>query len=83
MKYAIQADYWMWSEELGEHTEPEYLGLEGKYKIFVFEEEVTERTKLFDTAKEAGEYVDKHFNPEKRETMVSFDTVRIVEVKRG
>ena len=79
MKYAIQVSYYMYDSET--HTEYEqwlYLALEGKHKIFVFEDDVTERTKLFDTAREAGEYVDKHFRAD--EQRCSYSTVRIVEV---
>ena len=78
MRYAIVADYYMWNEKQGEHTEELYLGLEGKFKIFVFDKEVNDRTKLFKTAKEAGEYVDKHFDP--NEMRCSFKSVKIVEV---
>lgn len=74
MKYAIMADYYT-----KDGTEDLYLGLEGPRKLFVFECEVTERTKLFDTAREAGEYVDKNFSPNK--IRCSFESVKIVEVK--
>ena len=80
MKYAIQVSYYMYDSEADrEYEEWLYLALEGEMKIFVFEEDVTEKTKLFDTAKEAGEYIDKHFS--KDEQRCSFSTVRIVEVK--
>lgn len=80
MKYAIQANYYMWNEkEEKEEMKWLYLGIKGAMKIFVFDDEVNERTKLFNTAKEAGEYVDKHFSPE--EMRCSFNSVRIVEVE--
>lgn len=80
MKYAIQANYYMWDTEKEEETVKWlYLGVEGVMKIFVFDDEVNEITKLFNTAKEAGEYVDKHFSPE--EIRSSFNGVRIVEVE--
>ena len=44
-----------------------------------FDEKVNERTKLFKTAKAAGEYVDKHFGPDK--VRMSFKSVQIVEVE--
>ena len=79
MKYAIQVSYYMYNSETDtEYEQWLYLALEGEHKIFVFEDDVTERTKLFDTAKEAGEYVDKHFGADKQRC--SFNTVRIVEV---
>ena len=79
--YAIMVDYYRWSEEKGDYTEPLYLGLEGKLKIFVFDEEITERTKLFKTAKAAGYYVDKHFGPDRQR--ICFKSVKIVEVEKG
>lgn len=78
-KYAIMVSYYMWNEkESKEYEEWLYLALEGERKLFVFEENVTDRTKLFDTAKEAGEYLDKHFGPDKQRC--SYSTVKIVEV---
>ena len=78
MKYVIMANYYIYKEGDDEYTEPLYLGLEGPLKIFVFDEEVNERTKLFDTAKEAGEYLDKHFGSD--EKRISFKSMQIVEV---
>lgn len=79
MKYAIQVSYYMYDSETDkEYEEWLYLALEGKLKIFVFEEEINEKTKLFNTAKEAGEYVDKHFRADKQRC--SYSAVRIVEV---
>ena len=79
MKYAIQADYFMWNDETQtEYSQWLYLGTEGEHRIFIFDSDVTERTKLFNTAKEAGEYVDKHFPPD--DIRCSFGKVRIVEV---
>ena len=80
MKYAIMANYYMYNEETDtEYSQWHYLGLEGKLKLFVFDEDITDRTKLFDTAREAGEYLDKHFDPS--EPRCSFSHVRIVEVE--
>ena len=80
IKYAIQVDYLMWNEETQtDYTEWLYLGLMGEHRIFVFDDNVEERTKLFDTATEAGAYVDKHFG---RDAMrCSYNNVRIVEVE--
>lgn len=80
MKYAIQASYYIWNNETEqEYTQWLYLGTEGKLKLFVFEEDINENTKLFDTATDAGKYLDKHFPPDKQR--YSFENVRIVEVK--
>ena len=79
MKYAIQVSYYMYNSETDtEYEQWLYLALEGKHKIFVFEDDVTERTKLFDTVREAGEYIDKHFGAD--EQRCSYSTVRIVEI---
>lgn len=79
MRYAIMVSYYMWNEkENKEYEEWLYLALKGERKIFVFEDSVTENTKLFDAAKEAGEYLDKHFGPDKQRC--SYSTVKIVEV---
>ena len=80
MKYAIQLSYYMWNSETEtEYEKWMYLGLQGKLKIFVGDDEITDRTKLFDTATEAGAYVDKHFGKDGMQRC-SFSTVRIVEV---
>ena len=72
----------MWNAETEtEYTEWLYLGLEGKSKIFIFDDEVNERTKLFDAAIEAGQYVDKYFGADQQRC--SFESVRIVEVKES
>lgn len=42
-------------------------------------EEINGNTKLFNTAKEAGEYVDKHFGAD--EMRCSYSSARIVEVE--
>ena len=79
MKYAIQVSYYMYDSATDkEYEEWLYLGLEGERKILIFEYNVTEKTKFFDTAKEAGEYVDKHLGAGQQRG--SFSTVRIVEV---
>lgn len=78
VRYAIQASYYMWdSIKDAEYEEWLYLGLDGY--IFVFDESVEKRTKLFQTASEAGTYLDKYFGIDKMQRS-SFSTVRIVEV---
>jgi len=79
MKYAIQVSYYMYNSETDtEYEQWLYLGLQGEHKIFVFDDYITDQTKLFDSAKEAGEYVDKHFGSDKQRC--SYSTVRMVEV---
>lgn len=82
MKYAIQLSYYMWDSEKNEEYEKwVYVGImNDEHRTFVMDDEVADRTKLFNTAAEAGAYLDKHFpdDPGKR---CSYSTVRIVEVK--
>ena len=79
MKYAIQGSRYMVDKDTdNEYVQWMYIGTEGKLKLFVFEKEVTKDTKLFDTAREAGEYMDNHFGPDK--VRCGFSSVRIVEV---
>lgn len=79
MKYAIMVSYYTWNEETQTQGEEWlYLGTEGKLKIFIFEDKITENTKLFNSAKAAGEYVDKHFGAD--DQRVCYKTVKIVEV---
>ena len=80
MKYAIVADYYMWNEEQGEHTEELYLGIEGKHKIFVFDKEVNKRTKLFKSASEAGRYIDERDSLNGKNMRMCFKSLKIVEV---
>ena len=82
MKYAIQVSYYMYNSETDtEYEQWMYLGIKGEHRIFVFDFNVEERTKLFDSAKEAGEYIDKFFGLDKIEQRCSFNTVRLVEVE--
>ena len=77
IKYAIQCAVYCGDGEK-EWTEWNYVAIKTKLKIFVFEENITNDTKLFDTAKAAGEYLDKHFG--KEEQRMCYEAVRIVEV---
>ena len=80
MKYAIQCSVYFYNEEKDEeYTEWKYVSVKGAHKIFVFEDSVTKDTKLFNTAKEAGEYLDKHFG--KDSLRCSYQNARIVEVE--
>ena len=78
MKYAIMADYNMLDKNNREYNKWLYLGIDGELRLFVFDEEIVERTKLFDTATEAGKYIDKHFGS--KEGRICYKSVRLVEV---
>ena len=81
VKYAVQLSYYCWNSETNEEYEKwVYVGTEGEHKIFVMDDEITDRTKLFDTASEAGEYIDKHFYDDNGKRCC-YSTVRIIEVK--
>lgn len=81
MKYAIQLSMYKYdSEKDEEYEEWEYLGIQGEHKIFVLDEEINEQTKIFNSAKEAGEYVDKRFSDTDDYPRCSYSSVRIVEV---
>ena len=81
MKYAIQLSYYHWNSETNEEYEKwVYVGVEGVHKIFVMDDDMTDRTKLFNTAAEAGAYVDKHFSDDDGKRCC-YSTVRIIEVK--
>lgn len=56
-----------------DYTVPAYVGTKGKLK-----NKITKNTKLFKTAKEAGEYVDKHFGADAQR--ISWKTVSIEEI---
>jgi len=78
VRYAIQASYYMWdSIKDAEYEEWLYLGLDDH--IFVFDESIKKRTKLFQTASEAGAYLDKYFGSDKMQRS-SFSMIRIVEL---
>ena len=81
MKYAIQLSMYKYNSETEEEYEEwEYVGIQGVHRIFVLDEKIEERTKIFNSAKEAGEYVDKHFVDTDEHPRCSYSTVRIVEV---
>lgn len=75
-KFYIQVARWMYSDEKGEYVEWQYLGTEGKLKLIITEDEITENTKEFDSAKDAGEYVDKILA--KDYFRINFADIRIV-----
>ena len=80
MKYVIQVNLYMYNEETEkEYTQWNYLAVEGKLRLLIFEEDITNKTKIFNTATEAGEYVDKYFGSD--DARIQFDRVRIMEVE--
>lgn len=82
MRYAIQLSMYRYNSETDtEYEQWAYVGIEGEHRIFVLDDDVCKRTKLFKTAKEAGEYLDAKFSPE--EQRCSYSSARIVEIKKG
>lgn len=76
MTYAIMVNYHMWNEQKGEYDEPHYLGLMGEKRIFVFDPNVTERTKIFTSLSEALNYIKFH----KLNDSICFDKARPVTI---
>lgn len=69
--YAIKVDYFMWSEEKGEYTQPSYLAIDTKTKrkdgtcanIIIFEDYINvPNLRVFDTEKEAQDYMKTRIN---------------------
>ena len=79
--YTIMIDYYSClNDENGntfDYKTPCYLGTEGKLKLFIWEHNITSNTKLFQTAKECGEYLDKHF---KEDFEIYGENLRIVKI---
>lgn len=75
-KFMIQVARYMYSDEKGEYVEWMYLGTDGKLKLIITEEEITENTKVFDSAEKAGKYVDEMLA--KDYFKINFADVRIV-----
>ena len=79
MKYALQMDLYMVSENAREYRKWHYLAVDSVSKAFHFETKITKETKLFDSAREAGEYLDKYWANKSR---YQFKSIKIVEVER-
>lgn len=84
VKYCIKVDYFMWSEEKGEYKEPVYLTIDTETKrkdgtnanIIIFKEDITPNLRVFDTHKEAVEYMlSRISNP------CYCDNQRVVKIK--
>lgn len=70
--YCIKVDYFMWSEEKGDYTSPEYLSIDTETKrkdgtpanLIIFKEKITPSLRVFDTEIEAEEYMNSRIkNP--------------------
>ena len=68
--YAIKVDYFMYSEEKGEYTEPVYLSIDTKTKakdgtsmnLIIFKEDITPFLRVFDMESEAKEYMESRLS---------------------
>ena len=68
--YCIKVDYFMWSEEKGDYTEPCYLSIDTEIKkkdgnpanLIIFKEDITPYLRVFDTEKEAKEYIQSRIS---------------------
>lgn len=82
--YAIKVDYYMWSEEKGEHTEPLYLCIDTKTRrkdgklagIIIFSNEIVENLRVFDTERDALSYLK-----DKSKYTCSYENPRVVKIK--
>ena len=69
--YCIKVDYFMWSEEKGEYTQPCYLAIDTETKrkdgtcanIIIFEDDINiQNIRVFDTEIEAQDYIESRIN---------------------
>ena len=68
--YCIKVDYFMWSEEKGDYTEPAYLSIDTETmkkdgtpaNLIIFEEEITPHLRVFDKVGDAVKYMVSHIN---------------------
>lgn len=72
VKYCIMVDYFMWSEEKGEHTVPVYLAIDTEKKredgtnanTIIFKDFIEPNVRVFDTEEDATEYMNSRIkNP--------------------
>ena len=68
-KYCIKVDYFMWDDEKNEeYREPMYLAIDTEIKdrngnpanLIMFKENITANLRVFDTKKEAKDYITTH-----------------------
>ena len=84
-QYCIKVDYYHWSDEKGEYTLPLYWSIDTETKrkdgtsanLIIFKENICDCLRVFDTEKEAKEYIATHttgFN-------VCYENPRVVKIK--
>ena len=83
--YAIKVDYLMYNSETdSEYTEPVYLSIDTETKmkdgnpanLIIFEEEITDHLRVFDTEREAKKYMK-----EKCSDSCCFENPRMIKIK--
>ena len=78
VRYCIKVDYFHWDEEKDEeYTKPLYWCVSEEHLIIIFREEIDNRLRVFDTEKEANEYLKSHstgFN-------ICYENPRVVAIK--
>lgn len=74
--YAIKVDYYMFDGEK-EYTKPLYLAINTKKNnLIVFKEDITGSLRVFDTERDASEYIKTHLK-----RSCSCENPRVVKVK--
>lgn len=61
-----------------EYTKPRYVATQGEKRLLTFKDRIDENTKVFETATEAGKYLDEHFGDESRRSQ--FTKMDIIEI---
>lgn len=82
MKYVIVVDYYVENPNNPndmDYTEPHYLGVD-ENGIFIMATKITKRTKIFNSAKDAGEYIDNCNMLNGTNMRCSFKTVSVREL---
>lgn len=83
--YAIKVDYFMYNSETdSEYTQPVYLSIDTETKkkdgtplnLIIFEEEITDHLRVFDTEREAKKYMK-----EKCSDSCCFENPRVIKSK--
>lgn len=76
--YCIKVDYFMWSEEKGEYTEPLYLTIDTKRcNIFIFREDLNNpELRVFTSKTEAQSYLK-----EKIANAISYKNEKVVKIR--
>lgn len=82
--FAIKVDYYMWSDENGEYTEPLYLCIDTETKmkdgklvgLITFSNEIAENLRVFDTERDAESYLK-----DKGKETCSYKNGRVIKIK--